>query len=391
MVTAEFLIIVQPAGEHGLEAGGSIVGDACIIAHIYPAAETFRLEVIGPVGHVGAPGKLIVIVQRIISPGCQPLDGRPVQVHLGLGFLAVVTGWTVDVKGIRVVCLWVFAVGHYTTVVSCFRIIRQNTGDRILHVVTGRIGSVRIVETFSQGVSPGRPVSVEAEAHVEFLPDLGIKIEAGIVLAVVVVDLQALLILYPGRGKEVAGFGTTTGRQVVVLETTLAQDDVPHIGIRELHRIQHAHGQPLIDRAILEELIAGECIDRRPALLHRQCAGIVVHEILTTCRDHDGSIAGEIQAGLFLATTAAGGDQDDTVGRTGSVHGSGGRILEDGDRLDIVKVDAVDVHIGHTVHHNQWAGVVDRTQTADQQGGIIVTCHTGGLHRRQTRHHAGQG
>ena len=79
-----------------------------------------------------------------------------------------------------------------------------------------------------------------------------------------------------------------------------------------------------------------------------------------------------IKGDVHLAGGAMlGGDDDDTVGATGAVHGVGRRILEDGDGLQILRRKGVQgAFIRHAVHHDQRrSGCVDRTETTDLEAG----------------------
>ena len=65
----------------------------------------------------------------------------------------------------------------------------------------------------------------------------------------------------------------------------------------------------------------------------------------------------------FLALL--GGDKDDTVGRAGSIDGSGGGILQYLDTLDVVRVDEVDAAGRHTIHYIKRVRIVDCSDTSD--------------------------
>ena len=92
-----------------------------------------------------------------------------------------------------------------------------------------------------------------------------------------------------------------------------------------------------------------------------------------------------------------GGDHNHAVGAAGAVQSVRSGVLEDGHRLDVVRVQVVQVaFIGHAVHNPErlLAGV-DRTETADaDRGGLAeISRRAGGLHTGhaadQSRRHVG--
>ena len=92
-----------------------------------------------------------------------------------------------------------------------------------------------------------------------------------------------------------------------------------------------------------------------------------------------------------------GGDHNHAVGAAGAVQSVRSGVLEDGHRLDVVRVQVVQVaFIGHAIHNPErlLAGV-DRTETADaDRGGLAeISRRAGGLHTGhaadQSRRHVG--
>ena len=100
-----------------------------------------------------------------------------------------------------------------------------------------------------------------------------------------------------------------------------------------------------------------------------------------------------VEVDVHLAGLAAlGGDDDDTVGTTGTVHGVGGCVLENGDGLDVLCGNGVQgTLIRHTVHDDKRAGgSAHGTETTDLDAGT-GTRSTGGAGGHQTGHGTFQG
>ena len=86
----------------------------------------------------------------------------------------------------------------------------------------------------------------------------------------------------------------------------------------------------------------------------------------------DSGLGLEADIGLVGVAAALGGDDNHTVGCTGSVNGSGGGILEHGHALDVGRVDGVEVRCGDgdSVQNVERCGAgVDGVGTADYHGG----------------------
>ena len=95
---------------------------------------------------------------------------------------------------------------------------------------------------------------------------------------------------------------------------------------------------------------------------------------------------------LRFAFPVFGGDKDDSVGGSRTINSCGGSVFQYGDAFDVVGV-----HIVHapfdTVHQDQWGVGIERTVTADADGGTVRTglsrslrdVHTGGKSRKGGR------
>ena len=91
----------------------------------------------------------------------------------------------------------------------------------------------------------------------------------------------------------------------------------------------------------------------------------------------DGEIAVVRHFGLLVVLAALGGDQDDAEGSACAVDGGGRSVLQDRDRLDVVRVDAVGIGLD-AVDQHQGAAAVGRGRTAD-----VVGRSGSGLSRRE--------
>ena len=86
------------------------------------------------------------------------------------------------------------------------------------------------------------------------------------------------------------------------------------------------------------------------------------------------------------------GDEDDSVRGPGSVDGGGGGVLQDGDTLDVVRVDHRGVGLD-TVHEDEGASTVDGAGTTDVEvsGTSRLTVGQGDVEvRNRSDQHLGQ-
>ena len=124
-------------------------------------------------------------------------------------------------------------------------------------------------------------------------------------------------------------------------------------------------------------------------------AVVVVHPLLRAGElrqagraDHAGlGLEGDLRFGLGAAL---GGDEDDTVGAADTVEGRRGRILEDGEGCDVLRVDEVHVAF-HTVDEHQRLAVgAEGVHTADPEVSAGARL-TGLLHDDDTGQFTGEG
>ena len=78
-------------------------------------------------------------------------------------------------------------------------------------------------------------------------------------------------------------------------------------------------------------------------------------------------------------------DNDYTIRSLRTVDRSSGSIFQDLQRLDIIRIDRIDIHIRDTVHNNQWVRTIQRADTTDTDSRLttrstrVRDIHTGSL------------
>ena len=265
---------------------------------------------------------------------------------------------------------------------------------------------------------------VEVAAHLE--PGLRLVVggQAGRQTVLVGTFLDTLLVQIAERGEVVhlAGHGAGHGHVVFLAETLLEAFLLPVVRLEPeslaVIHVERAEGGLGVHRAALEDevLAARNGVDhiagtgrgalhvgvglgmgfrRGSAVQHRLVVDGLVIGLVELLR-----IGGfvqlqrigvdtplDVEGHLGVAGLAAlGGDHDDAVRAAGAVQGVGGGVLEDRHRLDIRRVDEVQVAvIGHAVHDDQRRGVGGiGADTADGDGrggtqlaGCVVDLDTG--------------
>ena len=121
------------------------------------------------------------------------------------------------------------------------------------------------------------------------------------------------------------------------------------------------------------------------ALVHEDGVlfGVEQTDLLPRLLDAVVGVVGHL-GGLALAALL-GGHEDDPVSTTCAVNGGGCGVLQDGDALDVGRVEEVDAPGRDAVDDPQRLGVVERTRTADPDGlrrsglsGVLGHLDTGG-------------
>ncbi len=105
---------------------------------------------------------------------------------------------------------------------------------------------------------------------------------------------------------------------------------------------------------------------------------------------------------LAVARTFLSSDEDNTIGTARTINGRSGTVLENIERLDVVRIDVGQVAAGHSVDDNQWAGTgrtrghttyldarlivrVAGTRVGDAHAGNLALDHHGRVDARHTR------
>ena len=148
-----------------------------------------------------------------------------------------------------------------------------------------------------------------------------------------------------------------------------------------------------VEAAVFEALDALGCPEWSLAV---HLTGFVVPvDILVGCQQLGGDGVGVERSRtvidyLRFATVAAlGRDEDDAVGAAHTVDCGGGRVFEDGNRLDVVGID-VGHRTLHTVHQYQRRRIVEGAGSTDEQGRRVSTGYTRRLHCCDTGKAAGK-
>ncbi|CCY37512.1 unknown [Alistipes sp. CAG:831] len=125
------------------------------------------------------------------------------------------------------------------------------------------------------------------------------------------------------------------------------------VGVVELTAEGVAHtGRCIVESIVMGVTLVDSCIVER--FIHQFYIFILIYKVVA------GNSAGlpadlSLEIHVYAAfLTFLGSDDNDTVGTTGTVQGSGRCVLQHGHRLDILRVDGVDITvIGDTVNHIQ--------------------------------------
>ena len=317
-------VVIQPGVPLSLIVGRIRVADGGVVGHIVTAEVGTGLEVIGGSRRrVSGFGEIVHETQGVVGVGDEALDDLPVDVHVTVDVLTGLMAVAGMEERIGVVSLQVFAVSHDTAITAGNGIVGRNTRDGILHVTAAGVAGIVVGDTVGiAGETEVCPVAVETGADRDVLQDLVVIVETGVVTPVVIVDLHTGLVHQTEGDVEVGLLISAAGRERVVLQDTGTHVHIIPVGVREAQRIDHAHGQPLVDRTILEVVTLPFGTVGSGELMQGQRTRIVIQEVVSAGRGlhSDGSI--EIDAGPIRVLTGLGGDQDDAVGSAGSVNGS---------------------------------------------------------------------
>ena len=212
-------------------------------------------------------------------------------------------------------------------------------------------------ETFLVEVAEGEHVLVglvtAGNGHLVLLAD---RLGIGAQFQPVVVPLGGDAV-HDLAGVVVEEFGDRLGERIVLL--VHAEDGIGAAG--HLCRSHRAGGSKAV--AIGHEVVLVHVIDILGPLVGVE--GVVARN--GAGGDTDIGLEGDLGATL---ATALGGDDDDAVRTAGTIERTGGSVLDDGHRLDVVGVEGVDrAVVRHAVNDiERGGGSVDGTVTADDHG-----------------------
>ena len=249
--------------------------------------------------------------------------------------------------------------------------------------------------------------AAEGEGQLAALGDLDIEVRAvvqsleveGLVL-VVREGLEQGVLVQEAGGHEVADalgtavhvhIGLLLPRGVVhdVLDPVHVRERAGHVAEAEV--LHDVLGEP--DAGVGVRGVVGDGRGGRP-LGHRQRigdGGVVPHLAVGVgigevdeLRDRlHGGIGGSGHGGLAHGTTL-GGHEDDAVRAADTEHGGRGRVLQDGDALDFVRIQLREGTLD-AVHEDERLGAVQGSDTTDADDGFIGARHTRRLHGGHAR------
>ena len=256
-------------------------------------------------------------------------------------------------------------------------------GERVVVLLVHHGIDARSVERMLPGRIVGRALFALGEDAVEadLQPTGGLIVQRGaeVHAPVVVLHIHHTILVQVVDTHRVGGLlAAARDGQAVVGDDCRAQQFLVPVGVGAVG--------PVVEVPVA--VTAAVAVNRG---LHRRHIGIVVglHQhrgILARVRhlqhvggflDTNVAVVGDL-GGLVLVAVL-GGDQDDTVGGTHTVDGSGRSVLQHRHVGNVVGIQEVDVVIEHPVHDIQRAAAGERAVTAD--------VHLGALARRTAVHH----
>ena len=213
---------------------------------------------------------------------------------------------------------------------------------------------------------------VDAPACLQLVEGVDVDVHACAHLILVVVVHDTVLIEVAYAGQVLRSVVTARERHVVLSLLTGLVEQVLPVGVGVVVRI----------RAILElvDLLLCESVGHAHALVHlvphlSDAAGAHVVRIVRSTGETEESLIGHRS---LTALTTLGGDEDNAVSCLRSVDGTGGSVLQHGDRLHIVRVHVVHRAL-ETVDDHQRSRLIERTDTTDVDVTDVHTRLTGVL------------
>ena len=211
----------------------------------------------------------------------------------------------------------------------------------------------------------------DVQGHADGLVQLGVHIRDELVL---VIPIRAVLVNgvlghVLGGGVEGDPVGTAAqGNAVLGLSGPLLGGLAPPVGARVIDRI--VPGEIVVQHFLRVGLAGLGVTLLGVILIHIGAVLISVQHLGDAGRLGKGVAAVVAHPDLSFGTTL-GGHEDDAVRSAGAVNG-GGSILQDGNALDVLGVQAGEVTVGDAVHHDERAGVAEGALTADEDHGVIL-------------------
>ena len=278
--------------------------------------------------------------------------------------------------------------------------VGEEPAPLLVQAVAGhRRGVVQIAEEL--GLAAADDVSAleaSADAHRQrgTLGEVEVDVRAVVVPAVFEVLLRVGVegleqtVLVEGAGGHIvaAALVAARGGNVHLLLPRIGlQDGAEPVGVRI--DLGHVVVLEVLDGLLAEpELVRGGAVAELGVVEGRRI-GVGVHHLEEVGDILDTGRGVGADPGLsFLA--ALGGDEDDAVRAAHAVHGRGGGVLQDGDVLDVVRVDLPEGAFD-TVHEHQRLGAVQGADTADADDRFVVTRQTRVLDGLDARQPAGEG
>ena len=275
----------------------------------------------------------------IIKVGCKLEVFQELHFYIRVHEIFVLLVVTIRVTHIQqwVSCLPVFFVSFDSTIFAV--IIRINTWGHLLHVQSPHIAQIIAILI---GVIPPSTHSYSQEIGYSRL-----DVTTQIIFLYPRLDNQTWIIQVSTRNRIVSTLFRTSQADSMFLHPFRVINDIIPIRIRMRHIIRYASD---IRRVRVISCFT-PLIDRR------------LGELGTVRRNQDYPISPSV-----------------------TVNGTRSGIFQDGDRSHIIWIHFIEAHL-HSVHKDQWASIVHRTHTTDQDGRTFGIRLATSIHHIDTSRH----
>ena len=321
----------------------------------------------------------------IIKVGCKLEVFQELHFYIRVHEIFVLLVVTIRVTHIQqwVSCLPVFFVSFDSTIFAV--IIRINTWGHLLHVQSPHIAQIIAILI---GVIPPSTHSYSQEIGYSRL-----DVTTQIIFLYPRLDNQTWIIQVSTRNRIVSTLFRTSQADSMFLHPFRVINDIIPIRIRMRHIIRYASDirrvrviscfTPLIDRRLgeLGRLVRVEItfvdklhIIRIIRYLTNQLGRSLVRKLARI---------GHID---FSIRTTFRRNQDYPISPSVTVNGTRSGIFQDGDRSHIIWIHFIEAHL-HSVHKDQWASIVHRTHTTDQDGRTFGIRLATSIHHIDTSRH----